>query len=286
MKLLRDPLVVFLLIGAGIFLLYSKVAPSESVDLEDPYRIDINGDILAILEDEWTARWNRPPTETEFKGLVDAYVKEEILYREAKKLGLDQSDSIIRRRLAQKMEFLTSDIADLEEIAPETLEGYLNENSARYAKEPEVGFEQLFFSPEKRENPKADAETMLEQLNSGAVTFEESNQTSDPTLLSPKFTATAVSQIGRQFGEAFVEAIADEEPGSWFGPVESSYGMHLVRITERAPGGLPALESIREKVESDYRYDQREKLNQQMLDQLLQSYDVVIGEEASETEAS
>ena len=286
MKLLRDPLVVFLLIGAGIFLLYSRVAPSESVDFEDPYRIEITDEILAILEDEWTARWNRAPTETEFKGLVDAYVKEEILYREATKLGLDQSDSIIRRRLAQKMEFLTSDIADLEEISSDKLESYIGEHPARYGKEPEVGFEQLFFSPEKRENAKADAEALLEQLVSGAVTFEESNQSSDPTLLSPKFTTTAVSQIGRQFGEPFAEALADKEPNTWFGPVESSYGMHLVRITERTPGGLPTLESIRDKVESDYRYDQREKLNKQMLDQLLQSYEVVIGGEASETEAS
>ena len=286
MKLLRDPLVVFLLIGGGIFLLYSKVGPEEPGELEDPYRIEITGQIQEVLLAEWAARWNRPATEQEFKGLLDGYIKEEILFREATKLGLDQSDTIIRRRLAQKMEFLTSDIADMEEISDEKLEAYFSEQSDRYELEAEVGFEHLFFSPEKRDDAAADAQDLLKRLNAGSTTFEVAREEADRTLLSPQFSTTAVSQIGRQFGEAFSTGIADVEPGGWFGPVESSYGLHLVRVTERNPGGLPPLESVRDKVVGDYRYDQRTKLNQQMLDELLKQYEVVINEPGKEGDAS
>lgn len=286
MKVLRDPLVVFLLIGGGIFLLYSMVGPEEPDEAGDPYRIEVTDQIQEVLKAEWEARWNRPATGPELEGLLDGYIREEILFREATKLGLDQSDTIIRRRLAQKMEFLTSDIADMEEISDENLEVYFREQSERYEREPEVGFEHLFFSPEKREDAAADARDLLVRLNAGTTAFEAAVEEADRTLLSPRFSTTAVSQIGRQFGETFSNAIAAVEPGGWVGPVESSYGLHLVRVTERDPGGLPPLESVRDKVVGDYRYDQRTKLNQQMLDELLKKYEVVINEPGTEGDPS
>ena len=286
MKVLRDPLVVFLLIGGGIFLLYSQLAPEEPDGTEDPYRIEVTDQIQEVLKAEWEARWNRPATGPELEGLLDGYIREEILFREATKLGLDQSDTIIRRRLAQKMEFLTSDIADMEEISDEKLDAYFREQSERYEREPEVGFEHLFFSPEKRDDAAADAQELLKRLNAGSITLEAAIEEADRTLLSPQFSTTAVSQIGRQFGGGFSTAIAAVEPGGWFGPVESSYGLHLVRVTEHDPGGVPPLEAVRDKVVGDYRYDQRTRLNQQMLDELLKKYEVVVHEPGTEGDAS
>lgn len=282
-RLLRDPLIVFLLIGGGIFLLYSKVNPEEATEETNPNRIEITSDIQNLLISEWTARWNRPPTPEEFKGLIDSHIKEELLFREATKLGLDQSDTIIRRRLAQKMEFLTADIADLEKVTEETLQKFHQEHPDDYRVEPEVGFRHLYFSTDQRKDAAStDASALLAPLNDGSLTFEQAIEKSDRTLLSPEFSTTAISLIGRQFGGDFAAAIAEAKPGDWFGPVQSGYGLHLVKIIERNDSKLPKLDSIREEVLADYRYDQREKLNEGMLQALLEQYEVVIAEHVAE----
>ena len=160
-SLLRDPLIVFLLIGGGIFLLYAKLNPEEASERETN-RIEVTSDIQNMLISEWSARWNRPPTAEEFKGLLDSHIKEELLFREATKLGLDQSDTIIRRRLAQKMEFLTADIADLEEVSDETLQTFYQENAENYQMPTELGFRQIYFSTDKREDAAADAKALCQ----------------------------------------------------------------------------------------------------------------------------
>lgn len=286
MKLLRDPLVIFLLIGGGIFLVYALVSP-EAPDTEaDPYRVEITEETLEVLKDEWSARKRQPPTTEEFDQLVDEYVKEEILFREATRLGLEKSDSVIRRRLAEKMEFLTSDVATAEEVSAETLEAYYQEHADAYRLEGEIGFEHLFFSPEKRADAAKDATTTLSSLKDGTLTFEDALKTSDQTRTSPTFSATAPSLIRSMFGDSFVEGITNESPGSWFGPISSKDGIHLVRLTQKNPAALPPLNSIAEKVLSDYHYDQRTQLNKQMLDELLQQYEVIIGEPKTESDPS
>lgn len=275
-RLLRDPLLVFLLIGGGIFLLHSALRPEAAVEEEDPYRIELGGQLLEQLQAEWSSRWQRPPTEAEMKGLVDSYVKEEIYYREAKKLGLDQSDTIIRRRLAQKMEFLTSDIADLEEVDEEALASFHEENADRYRKAPELGFHHLFFSTDQRgEAAEGDARAMLARLQSGDLAFDQAVEAADRTMLASRFATSGLPLIGRQFGAEFAAAIAEQPAGAWFGPVRSGYGLHLVRIDERIEGGLPPLDEVRDKVLNDYRFEQREKLNRAVLDELLEQYEVV-----------
>jgi len=285
MKFLRDPLVIFLLIGGGIFALYSAAAPEEPSNADHPDRIEITPEIQAVLEDEWSARWNRPPTEAEFKGLLDSYIKEEILFREALKLGLDQSDSIIRRRLAQKMEFLTSDIADLEEVSDDNLEAYFQKQADDYRVDPEVGFQHIFFSPEKRADAPGDASALLAQLKAGTLNDEEAVEQSDRTLLSPDFATTSIPIIGRQFGEDFAGSLMDKELGEWFGPIASNYGIHLVKVLERIDGGVPSLETIRETVYNDYRYDKRSQLNDAMLEDLLERYEVVIADRTETTDS-
>lgn len=284
MRRFRDPLFLFLLIGAGLFVLDAVLERDEVEKAPDAYRIEITDEILAVLEDEWRVRWHRPPTPEELEGLVDAYVKEEILFREAIKLGLDRSDSVIRRRLAQKMEFLTSDIADTEEVADEKLDAYYQEKAENYIREPEFGFQHLFFSTEKHADAEARAGAVLEALRDGSMSFEQGMEQADPARLSSQFATTARSIIGRQFGGSFSAALAEAEVDAWFGPVPSAEGLHLVRVLERIDGGLPPLEEVREQVLDDYRYDQRAKLNKEMLDQLLEKYEVVIADLPKDSE--
>lgn len=275
-RLFRDPLIVFLLIGAGIFLLYTKLNPSDEIVEDNPNLIQVTNDIQNMLASEWRALWNRPPSPEEFKGLLDGHIKEEILFREASKLGLDQSDSIIRRRLAQKMEFLTSDIADFEEVSDETLQAFYQENSASYQQPAELAFQQLYFSTDKRADAAADSATLLAKLNDGSLSIEQAIEASDRTLLNPEYKSTSLPVIGKQFGTEFTEAIADQQPGDWLGPVKSGYGLHLVRITGRKEGHLPEFASVRTNVLNDYRYQQRKTLNENVLVALLEQYEVVI----------
>ena len=288
MKLLRDPLVVFLLIGGGISLLYSKLNPEGSTEESNPNRIEVTSDIQNMLISEWSSRWNRPPTPEEFKALLDEHINEELLFREATKLGLDQADTIIRRRLAEKMEFLTADMADLEEVSDEALKAYYLENADNYRIEPEISFRHLYFSTDKRKDTAAsDATALLSSLKEGTLTFEQAIKQSDKSLFSPQFSATAISLIARQFGKDFAPTIAEANPGDWFGPVPSGYGFHLVEVLDRTDGYLPELDTIRETVLDDYRYDQREKINKEMQDSLHEKYEIVIDElvlEPEETE--
>ncbi len=275
-RLLREPLAWFLLIGGGIFLLHAALRPETPGAEAAPYRIEITDDLIEQLTAEWSARWQRPPTDAELKGLLDSYIEEEIYYREAKKLGLDQSDTIIRRRLAQKMEFLTADMADLAEVGDESLAAYYEEHADRYLKPPEVGFRHLFFSTDQRgESAEADARELLGKLQAGSLTFEQATELTDRTMLAAEFATTELPIIGRQFGQAFAEGLGKHPAGEWFGPVPSGYGFHIVWIDERIEGGLPPLDEIRDKVLNDYRYDQREKLNQAVLDEFLEQYEVV-----------
>jgi peptidyl-prolyl cis-trans isomerase C len=285
MKLFRDPLVVFLLIGGGIFLLYAKLNPGESSEESNPNRIEVTSDIQNMLISEWSERWKRQPTPEEFKALLDEHIKEELLFREATKLGLDQSDTIIRRRLAEKMEFLTADIANLEEVSDETLNSYYQENANNYRVEPEISFRHLYFSTDKREdNAASDATALLSSLKDATLTFEQAIKQSDKSVFSPQFTATAISLIARQFGKDFAPTIAEAKPGEWFGPVPSGYGFHLVEVLDRTDGHLPELDTIREDILDDFRYDQREKKNKEMQDSLHQQYEIVIDELVPKTE--
>ncbi|TPG62839.1 peptidyl-prolyl cis-trans isomerase, partial [Pseudomonas arsenicoxydans] len=147
-RCLREPLLHFLIAGFGLFVLYGGL--HSSAINQDPQRIEITPDDIQRIEISWLARWQRPPTDQQLQGMLDDYVKEEILYREALKLGLEKDDTIIRRRLAQKMDFLAEDVASLREPAPGVLEAWYNQHQDQYAPPPLATFHHLFFASDKR----------------------------------------------------------------------------------------------------------------------------------------
>jgi parvulin-like peptidyl-prolyl isomerase len=270
-RLLREPLLHFLLIGAVLFVLYGALNRGRS---DAPRDIVISEARVAAIAESFATVWMRPPTEVELRGLIDDYVAEEVYYREAIAMGLDQDDTVIRRRLRQKMEFISDGIADAAEPTDAQLQGYLEENAAKFARPAELTFMQVYLSPERRgDRVRADAEKLLAELQAiaGAVDPVEAG---DATLLPATMEAASPQSIANAFGQDFARQVDEAPVGQWTGPIESSFGLHLVRVGERTAGAAPTLAEIRPIVLREWQSDARRKENSTFLATLRDKYDV------------
>lgn len=281
MKLFREPLVHFLLLGAGLFVLFRIVGDSDDAAAG---RIEISRGRIAQMTEIFTRTWQRPPTEQELAGLIEDHIREEVYYREALAMGLDRDDTIVRRRLRQKLEFITDDLVGTVEPTEEDLESYLRENPDAFRIPGRLSFQQVFFNLDRRgERAARDAEALLARLE--AVGGEvDSAELGDSLMLPDDWHRVSEVDVGRQFGEAFAAALGELPVGSWAGPVESGYGLHLVRIRERQPGSLPALAEVRGAVEREWRNERREEASEAFYRGLRERY-VVSVESPPEGEA-
>ena len=181
--------------------------------------------------------WRRPPTQAELDGLIADHVKEEILYREALALGLETDDIVIRRRLRQKMEFISEDVAPPAEPTEAELQAFLDEHAERFRSPSRLSFAQVYLSPDRRgEDAWSDAERLLVTLDAGK---SDPAGMGDPFLLEQDYRDLATPDVERLFGQAFAARVAEFPVGRWSGPVESGYGLHLVLVRERAPRASP-----------------------------------------------
>lgn len=248
MKIVREPLLHFLLLGCVLVIIHGLLdegrwsAADEIV--VDQRRID-------ALSTQFEMVWQRPPSTDELKTLIRSWIREEVLYREGLANGLDRNDSVIRRRVAQNMELLGS--AFLPGMpSDEELQSWFHANTGNYLTPTRYSFSQVYFDPDR---DAADLAKRLvaarQQLRSG-----EKPLAADPTLLPLKVTDATVPQVTSVFGKKFATALEKITPGDWVGPVESGYGMHLVLVEQITPGGLPGLPDIQSTVEVDYRYIQ------------------------------
>jgi len=272
-KLIREPLFHFVLLGAVIFLLAGRVR-SGSVGSGD--KIVVTQSQIESIVVGFSRTWMRPPSQEELQGLVNDYVREEVLYREAKAMGLDQDDVIVRRRMRQKFEFLAEDQAA--RIGPPTdqeLESYLRQHADKYSEEPSFSFDHIFFRREMRgASADAEANALLARL-SGKGTIDIA-KLGDAFLLPSRFEKTSADETARLFGEKFAEDLAKAPLGTWAGPIESSYGIHLVRVNARIPEGAPTLAKVRESVLRDLLSDRRNQELDTQYEKLRARYTVVV----------
>ena len=271
MNWIKDPLTHFLLAGAVLFVLYSLV--SEPVSERDSNRIEITPERLEQLAASWQAQWRRPPTERELTGLVEDFIRQEVLYREAVAMGLDQDDTIIRRRLAQKLEFLAEDLGGQVEPDDASLAAWYADNASEFAEPARLSFEHLYFSRETGDDPIARARATIQQLSDTDGPADP--KLGDPFLLEYTYEDLGQRQVAALFGMRFAEQIFDLQPGRWSGPVESGYGQHAVRVTRLQEGFTPDLADVREKVLNEYMRQQRQAANDAVYEQLRDRYDVV-----------
>ncbi len=272
MRLLREPLLHFLALAAIVFVAYGALNRFEAGNSNEIIVTSAKVDRLAAL---FAATWQRPPNSAELKTLVDDYVKEEILVREAVALGLDKDDAIIRRRLRLKMEFLNN--AETETLTPTDaeLDGYLKANTDKFEIDPSYAFQQVLLSQDRHgDKLDEDAASVLGLLRT-KLTIDP-GELGDATLLPAKLDLTSRTSIGQVFGPGFAEALGKLGPGQWNGPVASEFGLHLVRITEHRPGRVPALAEIRAAVEREWSNDKRKALDEQRFAALLTRYKITL----------
>ena len=268
---LREPLLHFLIIGTGLFLLYQfATGGNESA----PREIVISESRIEALAENFGRTWMRPPTPQELRGLVDDYVKEEVFYREAIAMGLDRDDTVIRRRLRQKMEFVSEDAAATAEPTDAQLQQFLTAHPEKFVEPARVTFQQVFVNAERRGDAAlSDAERILAELQAGrgpAIPAEAG----DPTLLPASLEAASPQEIAGSFGEEFGKLLEDAPIDQWVGPIASSFGLHLVRVSARSASAMPRLVDIRPVVVREWQADQRTLAGDSFYSSLRSKYDV------------
>ncbi len=269
-RVLQEPLVHFLGLALLIIAAYWAIGPrqddADTLIVVSPNRIEQLSAVFART-------WQRPPTDQELKGLIDDFVKEEIYVREARKLGLDADDTVIRRRLRLKMEFLSDAEAELTPPSDQQLMQYLSDHPASFAKPPLYSFDQVNFSLDRRgPSAEADARNVLVALN--GTEPPDPGGLGDPTLLPSSLDDVDPANISRAFGEAFVESLRSLPIGVWSGPIASVYGVHLVRLRARQEATAPSLGDVRDQVLREWMHARKQDIEAQRLNALLARYSI------------
>ena len=265
-RLLKEPLLHFTLAGALLFGGYAWVNRGAETSLPDePIRMG-EGEVRWLRE-TFAAQWRRSPTAEEMKGLLATLTEEEMLAREARALGLDQHDTIVRRRLAQKLSFLIEDTSRIVDPTDDELRRFHGEHAERYQTDPRITFRQVFFSPQRRSAAEADAAAALIRVSAAGVPVE-----GDPMLLDDRYEDIDRPAVTSLFGPDFAQAVFAASPSSWSGPVKSAYGLHLVHLTHLRPGEARPFEDVREAVANDWRRERERETKAAYLLRLRDKY--------------
>ena len=273
-RLLKEPLLHFLVLGALLFAVYSRLNRSLPYNKSTAGTVRITGNEIAWLKETWSRQWQREPTRDELRGLVTDFLKEELLAREARALGLDQNDTIVRRRLAQKLEFLVQDTSRLAEPTEEDLRRFYEANPERFQTDARISFTHVFFSREKRTNAATEAKAALSDLSRGANPADFG----DRLLVDSEVVDADMQSVAGQFGREFAEAVFTLNPGAWNGPIESGYGLHLVRVSEVKPANRREFSQVKTQVLERWREQRQREDNEKYFASLLKKYDVVVDE--------
>lgn len=273
-RFLREPLIHFLALGAGLFVLYAIVNEETT---ERPDRIVVDEAQVMRLAEQFQRIWMRPPTRQELRGLAEDYVKEEVLYREAVALGLDQDDLVIRRRMRQKMEFLNTDLVEQRAPTDAELQAYLNAHADKFRRLERFSFEQIYFNPERSgSTAEQRAAELLVRLRDDLALAAATQSLGDPTLLPPGAKDASAREIASVFGTALTAAIVQTTSKRWSGPYPSAYGLHLVRLSKRTGGGMPVLNEVRPIVAREWANERRQEANERSYQALRDRYAVEI----------
>jgi peptidyl-prolyl cis-trans isomerase C len=275
MKFLREPLVHFLIIGAALFVVYAFWGQQDTE--EQGRAINISAGEINWLTDAWEKRWNRPPTEEEQAGLINQYLREMVLYREAVAMGLDKDDSVIRRRLGQKLEFLSQDLITPQPPTEDELQDYFKKHIDRYQKPDFVTMTQVFFDPDLRgDKTLADAEAVKKQLQALKEVPQNTKSYGDSFMLQDYYPERTEAEMSKLFGSGFARSVFELSPEQWHGPVLSGYGTHLVYVHDHQRADPPTFAEAEEQVRQEWESEKREELNEQFVASVIARYDVTI----------
>jgi hypothetical protein len=280
---LREPLLHFLLIGVALFVVWSYGSETDNAPSDQILVSMSDVERLAAL---WQDQWNRPPTPQELGGLLEDHINEEVLVREALAMGLDRDDTVIRRRLAQKMEFLSTDLADQIEPTEDELENWLDEHVDRYRSPAMVSFVHVYLNSDTRgDRLSNDGAAILARLRADpdrALPWT----LGDRFMLPHEYERRSTDYVNRQFGRDFGTALLGLEPGLWSGPISSGFGAHLIRVDERVASKTPTLDEARRFVMRDLLSRRRAEVNDALHQQLRSRYEIVFDEQVQQLAAT
>ncbi len=267
-KIIREPLLHFLLIGAVIFALYYVTNPETNTK----QTIVIDDDLVKRIGNLFEKQWGRQPNDSEWTSLIDNEIREEVYYRQALKMNLDHNDELIRRRMNQKLDFISSDLVQMKEPADTALQAYYLKHKSKYLQQASYSFSHIYFNADKREHAKADALALLPTLPATDNNLPALTKFGDPFAFAYHTNDAPAKEIDAQMGEGFAAALAKLPVGKWTGPVLSGFGAHLIFINAVKPAAEPDFASIKEQLLNDYRYDFQQQFNQKVYEDFKKEY--------------
>lgn len=270
-KLVREPLFHFLLLGAVIFVVYGLRNRNR---VEKPAEIVVTQGAIENLVTGFTRTWQHAPTEQELQGLLRDYVRQEAAYREAVALGLDRDDMVVRRRLQQKLEFLSNELTEGAEPSDADLEDFMLAHVETFKTEPRFSFRQIYFNPQVRGgNAHGDAASIRDDLRRAGGNGNTVNL-GDPFLLEQNFGDLSFSDVKKTFGERFASTLSSLRLAEWQGPIDSGYGTHLVFLLQRSEGRIPSLGEVREQVRREWLDAKRREVTDKFYGALLSRFTI------------
>ncbi len=273
--LAKEPLIHFLLLGAALFLLDGWLRPAPTPAARS--QIVVSEARIQNLTGHFMRTWQRPPTRDELDGLIESHIREEVLVREALALGLDRDDAIIRRRLQQKVEFVSEEAGAFAEPTEPQLEAYLKAHPDAFPVPARATFVQVYLDPNRRKGAlDADAARLLETLNRAAAPRDPAGVGDRLMLLEPRYENVPQHELARQFGDEFAAALFKQPPGRWVGPLASGYGFHLVRLEALQAGGTAALADVRPLVAREWSNARREEAARDFYRKLREKYAITV----------
>jgi hypothetical protein len=275
-RLLHEPLLHFLMIGALLFAVNGYMQRGRG-GVESSKQIQLTVDDLARLILVFKAQWRRDPTPNEISRLVESKIQEEVLYREGLAMGLDKDDTIVKRRMAQKLQFLAEDVAAAHEPSTAELKAWYEKNRDKFALPSRLSFRHLYFSPDRRgAHARDDAAKALTTLTGQPEDSKLAASLADPFMFQEYYRDRAPDYLGKEFGPQFAQAVAKLAPGSWHGPIESGFGWHLVFVDTLIPGRSPAFEEIEPDVKTAWLGEQKAQAWEKAYKEMRAKYTVLL----------
>lgn len=281
-KLFKEPLVHFIVAGMLLFLVFAFFGNSSG-EMNNK-TIEISKGQIDLMHSHWTRQLGRPPTESELQGLIDDHIREEILMQEALKMGLDKDDIIIRRRLAQKMEFVSGDMLTVEEPTEAQIQDYYNGHKEEFLVLGKVSFLQVFFSMDSRSEDKAFKLAEKTKRNLNKLTLEEIDfsKIGDRTMIPTEYLKRSNKQLNTDFGNTEIVKKLTEAPiSNWSGPFISNYGMHLIYVLERKHQYIPDLEEVSTKIKNHLIEARQDALDRKFMAEMRSRYTIKINDEVA-----
>jgi peptidyl-prolyl cis-trans isomerase C len=259
-RILKEPLVYFFVLGFVVFGLHSFLNNENQLRDEDPFTVAVTSSDIEWIRSSFEVRMKRQPTQQELQGRINRYIRDEILFREASAMGLDERDLVIQRRLVQKLTFVFEDLAESVEPTDDELKKYLQENQEKYRIPEMITFTQVYFNPDKRKDVTKEAENVLARLKSEQSAPEEAASLGDMIMIDTSYKERSPDEIARALGKGFSDDLFSAGEMGWQGPIASTFGLHLVYIEKRSASKMPEFENIREDVKNDFMYDRKKQV--------------------------